>query len=490
MPDLSISKVNEVFIRIQCTPDIAQELYEHFTFIVPNAKFSPAYKNKLWDGKIRLFHLRGHIVYAGLLDHIKSFANTRNYTYEIQPNVFDELNLDKEYLIKFIDSLKLPVTIRDYQLDGLYYALQKKRAVLVSPTGSGKSLLIYLLTTFYLQQHAAKKVLVVVPTIGLVHQMISDFISYGADKNTLHGILAGEDKQTQASYVISTWQSIYKLPEKWYKQFDVVIGDEAHTFKAKSLVTIMENLKDCSYRFGLTGTLDGTNVNKLVLEGLFGSVKQVTTTSALIENQTLADLQIKGITLFYPEDERRLFASKRYKYKDEIDFLIKHRQRNKLIAGLTATLQNNTLVLFNFVKHGQTLKHMIETLCPERNVFFVYGEVEGKEREQIRLFAEQNKGTIIIASYKTFSTGINIQNLHNIVFASPSKSRIRVFQSIGRGLRRNVEKTSATLYDIADDMSWKAYRNTTLTHFFDRVQMYNQEKLNYKLLTVQLKGTS
>lgn len=259
-----------------------------------------------------------------------------------------------------------------------------------------------------------------------------------------------------------------------------------HHFKSKSLVEMMEKTTECQNKFGFTGTLDGTQTNKLVLEGLFGPVKQTTTTAKLIENNTLANLQIKALVLNYNDADKQLYARSKPTYADEIAFLTQSRSRNKFIVNLVSSLKNNTLLLFNYVDHGKMLFDSIKAQNPSKNVFIVYGQIEGEERESIRKFAETNSDVIIVASYKTFSTGINIQNLHNIVFASPSKSRIRVFQSIGRGLRKNKVKTDATLYDIADDLSWKSYKNHTIRHFAERIQMYNQERFEYKTYTIQL----
>ena len=483
---IRVTKFNEVHIKLHCESSIAYELNEYFTFTVPGARFSPAYKNKMWDGKIRLFHLMRQTLYVGLLEKVKQFAQERGY--EV---VLDNVNHFSEEVFSIVEAnqhvkdIEVSLQPRDYQLNSFIHAVRKKRAVLVSPTASGKSLIIYLLTTYLI----GKKVLIVVPTTGLVHQMASDFVDYGCPPDLIHKIFSGQEKSTDAHITITTWQSIYKLPVKWFDQFGCVIGDEAHTFKAKCLVSIMENLTKCEYRFGFTGTLDGTQTNKLVLEGLFGPVKIVTTTSQLMEQNTVAQINIKAIVLSYPDQLRQMFANRKPKptYKDEMMFLLTKQTRSLFIARLVASLEKNTLLLFNNIDHGKMLQQMIQEEVPDREVFFVYGGVEGEEREEIRKYVETHDNVVIVASYKTFATGTNIKNLHNVVFGSPSKSRIRVLQSIGRGLRTSSEKTEAVLYDIADDLSWKSFRNHTIKHFAERVQMYNQEKFDYKTYTIQLK---
>ena len=257
----------------------------------------------------------------------------------------------------------------------------------------------------------------------------------------------------------------------------------SHLFKSKSLTSILTKLEDCKYRFGLTGTLDGTLTHRLVLEGLFGSVNKVTSTKDLMEKKTLANLNIKCIVLKHPEENGK--ELKGSTYAEEIDYLVHNNVRNNFICNLCDTLSGNTLVLFQLVeKHGMVLHSMMKDF--DRKVFFVYGGTDTQTREDIRAITENEKNAIIIASYGTFSTGINIKNLHNIIFSSPSKSRIRVLQSIGRGLRTSESKTKTTLYDISDYVSYKAWSNFTLSHFYERINIYNEENFNYKIDKVKL----
>jgi superfamily II DNA or RNA helicase len=285
---------------------------------------------------------------------------------------------------------------------------------------------------------------------------------------------------------VSTWQSIYKQTDKWFQQFSAVIGDEAHLFKSKSLTAIMSKLKTCPYRIGTTGTLDGTNTHRLVLEGLFGRAYEVTKTKALMEKQILSDLKIDCLLLSYPDLDRE--SVKRAKYQDEIKWIIGSPRRNKFIAKMCASLKGNTLVLFQFVEdHGKVLNSLVRDCIGEhRKVFFVHGGTEAADREEIRKIVESESDAVIIASYGTFSTGISIRRLHNIIFASPSKSRIRVLQSIGRQLRVSQDKTTARLYDLGDDLSWKTWKNHTLRHMNERMRLYEAEGFDHKLVKIQL----
>ena len=489
MEKLVVRKINDVHLRIDCEGGTRQELSEYFTFYVPGYKFMPAFKNKMWDGKIRLFDLRTNLLYIGLYEHIVRFAEERGY--EIEGDNFLKLNkITSNDLLEYCKELDLPFPPYDYQITAVTLALQQGRKLLLSPTGSGKSLIIYLLTRWYLSQKH-KRALIIVPTTSLVEQMTSDFMNYGQNDGAfsekwVHKIYSGKEKDPISPIVITTWQSIYKMPKSWFEQFGMVIGDEAHTFQAKSLTSIMEKLTDCPYRIGTTGTLDGTLTHRLVLEGVFGSVYQVTTTKALMDDDKLAKLNIDVLVLKYSDDECKSLKDK--SYAEEIDFIVAHQKRNNFIKNLALTQKGNTLVLFNRVeKHGKPLFKLIRDAAHEdRKIFYVSGETDVTDRESVRAITEKEKNAIIVASLGTFSTGINIKNLHNIIFASPSKSQIKVLQSIGRGLRKADDGSDCKLYDIADDLHWKTKKNFTLVHAGIRIQIYTKEKFDYKIYEVPL----
>ena len=484
MDNVLIERVNDVYVRVQADPSTKMELSDHFTFEVPGAKFMPAVRNKVWDGKIRLFNAMTGMIYAGLVPHVLKFCNSRDYAVEVTAGVYEtnEVNEDAGYeLAKEYGSSFTP---RDYQNDAVVHALKRNRALMLSPTASGKSFIIYLLTRFHMQEQ--RKTLIVVPTTSLVDQMASDFVEYNnGTPLDIHKIRGGIDKNVDAAIVISTWQSIYKLGKDWFEKFDVVIGDEAHLFKAKSLVSVLEKMPECKYRYGFTGTLDGSHTHKLVLEGIFGSVYEVTRSKKLIEDGTLAEFGITAIVLQYPDEIRKLNKGKTY--QEEIDWIVTNESRNKYIKNLAHSLQGNTLILFQFVeKHGKVLHPMLAK--EGKTVHFIHGSVSADEREAVRHVAETNDNNIILASYGTFSTGVNIKRLDNIIFASPSKSKIRNLQSIGRVLRKSSSGNKATLYDIVDDLQWKANKNFAVKHFMERVAIYNDEGFEFKIYNVNIKG--
>ena len=485
MTDIIIKKKNEVYVTVKAEPHINQELSDLFTFDVPGAKFMPQYRSKYWDGKIRLYSPATGEIYGGLVDKIVSWAKKSEYSLEFENTQFYGAPFEENEIISREGVKDYMTRIskhkpRNYQIDAVYDALRYNRKLLISPTASGKSLMIYAVVRYYAEKN--KKILLVVPTTSLVEQMFKDFQDYGWDaENYCHRIYAGKEKTNENPVTITTWQSIYKLKRPFFKDFEVVIGDEAHLFKSKSLISIMTKMDAAKYRFGFTGTLDGTQTHKWVLEGLFGPSYKVTQTRELIDKGHLSKLQIHILIL---KHKPRKFEV----YEEELQHIITHQKRNNFIKNLVLDLKGNTLVLFSRVEtHGQPLYELINnSIQNDRKVFYVHGGVDAEERERIREITETERNAIIVASYGTFSTGINIKNLHNVIFASPSKSRIRNLQSIGRVLRKGDSKTQAVLYDIADDITHLSRRNYTLNHLIERIKIYNEEKFNYEIVQIDL----
>ena len=486
MADLTIQKVNEVYLKIETEPHIEYELRDRFTFEVPNKKFMPQYRSKYWDGYVHLFNMKTKRIYVGLLDKIVAFCENAGYSYQFANNKFYGAPFEVNEMISMEgvkDYMKSITTFtpRDYQIEAVYDALRYNRKLLISPTASGKSFMIYAIVRYFVA--LGKKILLVVPTTSLVEQMFKDFQDYGWDaENYCHRIYVGRERINTSEVTITTWQSVYNLDRSFFEEYDVVIGDEAHLFKSKSLIGIMDKLHHAKYRYGFTGTLDGTQTHKWVLEGLFGPSYKVTETKKLIDEGHLSTLDIQCLVLKYKPQK---FDT----YEDEIQFLIGHEKRNKFITNLAIDLTGNTLILFSRVEaHGKVLFEIINSkVTSERKVFFIHGGVDAEDRELVRKITEEEKDAIIVASYGTFSTGINIKNLHNVIFASPSKSRVRNLQSIGRVLRKGKDKVKARLYDIADDLTTGSRKNYTLNHFIERIKIYVQEQFNYDIISIDIK---
>lgn len=489
--DIQVHKINESFVRVTCEAGISQELYEYFSFYAEGFQFHPLFKKKIWNGKLHLFKSQDNSIYGGLLHKLVEFAKTMDYTMAIADDLTSTENFSLFEAGRFVETLKLPSHIenREFQINTFVSCIRNKRELFVSPTGSGKSLILYLIIR-YLKEVGYKKGLIIVPTKSLVEQLYDNFKNDFDWKDTdkhVHRIYQGKDKHTPHFLTISTWQSMSLQTPEYLQQFDFVMGDEAHTFKAKELSKLMVNLSNARVRVGCTGSLDGAKVNKLVLEGLFGPVKQYVTTKDLIDSGDLSDLMIKCLVLRYPEETIK--AHKKDTAQEELDFIVQNKIRNKFIKNLALSLKGNTIILYQFVeKQGMVLYRLLQEEASDKKIYLIYGDTPVEERERIRKEAEFIDNAIIVASYGTFSTGINIKNLHNYIQASPSKSTIRVLQSIGRVLRTCHGKTIATLFDIVDDMRHKKTENYAVDHFKSRLTIYQSQKFKFKMYKIDIKG--
>lgn len=486
---------NEVHMKVLADPGTRQEISQYFSFRPPGYQFSPKFKARYWDGWYRLYQPMKPLLYVGLIPYLEKFCKERDYELVVPNEYQQEENVDDEYGYEIAKEINCKFQPRDYQNDYIVNALRNNRSLSLSPTSSGKSLIIYLIQQHYYQAFGLRT-LIIVPTISLVHQMAGDFIDYGCDPKDIYKIQGGVDKNTSAPITISTWQSIAKLPADWFDQFRVVLGDEAHLFKAKSLTTIMEKMVNCKYRHGFTGTISSdSQVHHLVLEGCFGSVKRFVTTKNLMDQGTVADFNVKAIVLNHSNESKTAFRTamkavkeKVKRYPAEREYLVNHDKRNIFIRNLLWSLKDqNNLILFDLVeKHGKVLEPLLKR--EDRQLHFIYGGTKGDERERIRHLIENDpiKQHDILASYGTFATGVNLKKLDNVIFASGSKSEIKVLQSIGRTLRKGNGSDKATLYDITDDLSVGSFTNYTLNHFRKRIEIYSAEEFSFKIYNVDI----
>lgn len=500
MNEIKIRKKNETYLQIDADAGILMELYEHFSFHPPGYKFHPSFKARRWDGLIRLVNLGNRCIYAGLLPQVEEFLKSKGYDYQFEANGYygmprEENNIGYEDIESFAKSLNLhsngkPIEIRDYQINAIVSALRNKRQLVVAPTGSGKSCLLYVLCR-YIQEKINPdfRFLIIVPTTSLVQQMYGDFNDYSSHNDfsaneSIHKITGGEDKHTNKHITVSTWQSIFKLQSKYFNQFDVIICDEAHKLQSNSIVGIYEKATEVQYRFGCTGTLNDTKCHAMVLTGLTGQIVQVTTTKELQDKGQLSELDIKCILLRHSEEVRLAF--KKADYDQEIGYIVTNERRNKFIAKLASQTEGTTLVLFRFVeKQGKQLYRLIQETEKNREVFLITGATPSEERERIRQHANKHP-SIVIASLGTTAAGVNLPAIENIIFAHPSKAKITNLQSIGRGLRLSDGKTKCTLYDIADDLSYKKAINYTLRHMGERIKVYTKEKFKFNIIKLDI----
>ena len=494
---IAVGKLNETFLQVFCERHVAYELNEYFSFKVPNFQFHPKFKAKLWDGKIRLFNIQTGQMYLGLYPYLKEWAD--KHSYKLQSDIVEARKLKGmgvTEIKEFFDSLKLhcknvPITPRDYQVSSFIHCVKQERALLLSPTSSGKSLVIYSLIRWHQRFIENDKILILVPTTNLVRQMYNDFGDYSSKlkdwnvEEQCHQIYSGKEKDTNRQIYISTWQSLFRLGAPYFKKFGMVIGDEAHLCNAQSLKGILEKMVTCRYRYGTTGTITDSKTNKLVLEGLFGKTYQAITSKELMDDKHISDLKIECLVLGYEDAEKKLL--KKATYQEEIDFIVSSPKRNEFICELALARKGNVLVLFNYVeKHGKILEKILKAkLKTDRNIFFIAGETSVEDRENIRQITEV-ENSIIVASSGVLSTGVNIKNLQSLIFAHPYKGKIRNLQSIGRVLRLDDKENKAILFDVVDDLSWKKHQNYGIKHWSERVKTYTNEKFEYNIREITL----
>ncbi|MDX8384523.1 MAG: DEAD/DEAH box helicase family protein [Ghiorsea sp.] len=494
MADIDVYKVNNVYVKIDCARSIASELSEYLSFYVTGYKYMRKYKEKLWDGKIRLFNLNTMQIYYGLIHKVEEFSKMNGYSINIEC-VKNKSHITETQLKTFIGGLNLhsdgnPITPYDYQQLAVYSMIENKRVTLVSPTASGKSIIIHMMAQYMLTMN--KTVLIIVPTVGLVSQMYNDFLDYSTHhafsvEDNVHCIKGGAEKTTNKPIVISTWQSIYKGSRKFFNtelfegvSVGCVMVDECHNVKAASLTSVLEKLVNTEYRYGLTGTLDDTLSNVLTIEGLLGKSNKVITTKELMDRKSIATLNIKAIMLQYTDKEKQLVTGS--KYPDEVNWIVNHPGRINFVSMLAVAQSKNCLILYRYREHGRNIETTINDIIkdnPDRKVYAINGSTPPDERESIRQQMEKEDNAILIGSLGCISTGISIKNLHSIIFAAAVKSKISTLQSIGRGLRISKNKSNVVLFDIVDDLSWKSKQNYALEHFLERTIYYDKEKFEY-----------
>lgn len=499
---IKLTKLNESYLGVDCSDiGIYYELNDYFAFRPDGYKFMPAFKSKRWDGFVRLFSMYNKSIPQGLFSNILKFAKNRQYKIEVDNSVKDSyvIDINDSEIYNFLENITVKINDKDitpyqYQLDAVLTCLKSPKSLIVSPTSSGKTLQIGLLLR-YLESILENKILIIVPNVSLINQTHNDLIDYfnhnwNVDEHT-HKIQAGTAKQSDKKIFISTYQSLIKITKSnecldYFSQFDAIIVDEVHQAKAVTISNIVHSCVNAKYKLGFTGTLGTSKADNLSIQGLFGKSTEIITTKELMNDGKIANLKIKCIQLKYPDGICK--SNTKMKYPDEIDFIATNKQRSQFISTFSSMFKNNSLILVTRIEHGEMIRDFLmnDSKNVNKNIHLITGSTKGLVREEIRQETENNNDTILISTYSLFSTGISIKNLHYIVFASPTKSKIRVLQSVGRGLRINKTKSSVVIYDLIDDFSWKSHKNYSVKHFFDRVEHYDSQQFDYSISKVEL----
>lgn len=483
--EVFVEKFNCLDCKIHCDSGIAYEIWDRFSFFVQGYKFMPKFKSGAWDGKVRLFDIRTRSFPIGLLNLLIGFLKESEYEYEIDPKLSENIPPDEDLIMDIWSKTKFKP--RKHQFMAVMKAAQKKNLLILSPTGSGKSLIIYAMVRYFLENMEGD-ILITVPSTQLVEQLFSDFDDYQTDgwevDLDVHRMYGGKEKDTKKRVVLSTWQSVFRKSPDWFSRFNAYICDEAHQADGSSISNIIKKLPNCEHRIGLTGTLDGSKMHELEMMSRFGGIYRATTTKELMETGELALLKINCLQLLHTD------VPKKKTYQDEIDFIVTNEKRNRMLCDIAMAQEGNVLMLFNFIeKQGSVIYDILSEKCAKfgKTLFYIDGSVGALEREQIRQKLEKNTNCILLASYGTLAVGTNIKNLDVLMFCHPFKAKIRNLQSIGRALRVTDEKTKATLIDFGDDFQYNTKKtNTLFEHFVHRLQMYKDEGFEYAIKRVEL----
>lgn len=479
-----LEKIDEVWCRLHAPIDITTEISAFLTFEVPNAAFIKNRIGNKWDGKIRLLKRPGNKTYIGLTNLIKKYCEERSY--EFKTNCLfktDWAEKSKEIFEQFLKEVQIKIgrkqaALRDYQEEIIKIGIENTRATFLSATSSGKSVCIYALARFYeTDLKPNEKILIIVPTINLVEQLVENFkeYSFGTEwdySKNIFKIYHGQ-KSNNGHIIISTWQSLYNKPKEYFQNIKVVICDEVHTAKANKIAKLFEKMTNAQFRYGFTGTLDDVPLNRFTICGLFGDVFNIINTSKLIESKQASDLKIIATEINYKQ-KPNFFKD----YQKEIEYLCFNETRNKFICNIASSLKGKTLILVARIKHGELLEKMLKEQLPEREVYFVYGKTPGDVREEIRQQVENSVNSIIVANVQLFAAGIDIKSLSNVILAHPTKSKIRLLQSIGRILRLHPTKKIAKFFDLGDNLRSGGLNNFAYSQFLQRLKLYMKEKLS------------
>jgi superfamily II DNA or RNA helicase len=488
---VTITKLNESFVQVLGDYDDLLNISNYFSFFANNYMWSPKFKSGIWDGKIRLLDRKTGKLPIGLYPRLKKFCQDLHIEHTIEFKKTSVTITDNNIIDYAKKKVKLDLELRDYQIEGIRTAFKDQKCIVISPTASGKSLIQNLVSQIFLDLNTSSKVLLIVPTVSLVEQMKGDFMEYAENsgydiENDITTVYSGQERNWNRSIIISTWQSLQTIKDqKFFDMFGCVLVDEVHSAESGIIIqNIIGKCVNAKMKIGVSGTINDEVINRVQLEGLFGSIHQFTTTQELMAKGTLSNLKIQVLLLKYSDDLKR--TAYKMPYHDEMTFLKDIDKRMNLIVKTAEKINKNILILFKHLDYGKMIYDRIVALDSNRQVFYVAGSTKSAIREEVRKLTNLDDNAIIVASLGVFATGINIPALDYCIFAQPFKSKIKVLQSIGRVLRKTDTKTKAVLIDIVDDLTWKRKRNYSLAHALQRIDIYDKEKFNYTITEINI----
>lgn len=489
-------------------------------------KFMPAFKRGVWDGKID--HFQQGIIDMGLwkevakslqeighkmiLENKEEFPINKEITLEKVREFCNDFFKD-HYVIDKKTEEKKKFFPYEHQIDTAYRILRNKYCTAEVATSGGKSLIISIVY-FYILKHINPdaKLLLIVPTITLVTQFYDDLMEYNYGKNKenkepidikIQEIMSDKPRkwhgEGEPNIMISTYQSLSKVEnfgKNFYTQFYGVATDEAHYAKSDSFIKILKRtMMGAEYQFGMSGTFqDDGFADYLTIQSLTGPKVAKVRAKELQGKGIISEVRISQIYLNHDDPEfrdnlkeiRKSPNSGAIAYRLEGEYIRGSDKRKEFIYKLLKNIKSNTLVLFNIINYGKSiLEYLTDKFEEDDNVelFIIYGDIKKEEREEIKKKLELTDGKIriLVASFGTLSTGVSINNLHNVIFAEGFKAEQRIIQSIGRSLRLHENKVIASIYDLVDMYTEEKSNNVLYRHGIDRRNMYDKHEYPYSI---------
>jgi len=409
----------------------------------------------------------------GLVEEIKKFLINKNYAGTL--NISKELQqiINPSYSIPSnFTNHKLSLELRDYQEEIVNICLKKGRGTVVLATAGGKTLtMANLLSNIFLLKNKKIKCLIIVPDRGLVEQTYNDFISY--DVPFTISKWTGDDEPNFNTNIFIANLGILQSEKSDLSPIldvDILIIDEVHKLRKDNKINKLLGLIKTPSKYGFTGTMPEELEDQWNIIGKIGPIIYEKNSFELRVESYISNVIVNILKIFYKTSPSKLTTNNPTdKYRNELNFLIDNSYRNSIIKKISDSLSKNVLIMVDFIRHGQELFDILKN--DKKKVYFIRGEVEVEEREKIRNLLEKHDNIIVVAISKIFSTGVNIKNLHYLIFAGGGKAKIRLVQSIGRGLRLHINKSKLIIFDIADQLYYG------IQHMQKRTKIYEKEKI-------------